>query len=308
MQRLDLLIAEARLDTDNEDVSETTGIQDASFIKWANRAQEHIQSRILEEKPELFQKTMLQDVVAGQEAYQIPRNTFLGTRIEKVEFSSNGRDFEELGLWGAGDRITAGGGGTPMAYIRQSGSILLQPKPTASGQLRYTYQSGVPKLDVRRGTIQAVTLDTGNTITDLTLDSTILTEDDARAIVNQGYLCVVDDEGQILMEAVPVTALDTATGAVTVRAGFSYQTGESVPVGAYVVSGKFASTHSQLPDICEAFITQYMEWKAYKKDSTGTDSAGAKEELDLIEARILAGYKQAEANRGGIPITNPDWT
>ena len=307
MERLDLLITASRQDTDNEDFDETTGIPDAAFIRWANRAQERIQARILKQKPSVFQKEKVTQCVASQESYSTPADLFLGTRIEALYYTPSGQDadYYELDLKGEHERLT-GQSNHPAFYIRRSAQLLLQPKPpTSVAKIRYTYQQTLPKLDVRRGTISAITL-SATELTAFTLDPTTLTEDNATEITNKQYLSIVDKDGNIKMANVAVTSIDLTTGVVTLDGNHTLDTSETGAVGQYVVAGKFATTHSALNDNCERYLSAYMDWKAQRKDSSN-DATESNGELKAIEDDIVESYAEAEANVLGVPIINTEY-
>lgn len=306
MDRIELLIEQSRRDTDNVEFGDNTGIPDASFLAWANRAQARIQSRILDVNPKLFQETEETDAVAGQERYSLPVGIFLGTRLEMVEFSPTGNaaDYYEVHLADQKMRRPYEAS-NPVTYIRESNQIIAMPAPASNnGSFRFTFQRHIPKLDKRRGVVATVTL-SDTQLTALALDTASLTDDDITDMVAAGYLTVVDSDGEILMEGIAITSIDSSSGTVTLSA-HTFQTGETCPVGAYVVAGKRATNVSQLPDACEDFIAAFLDWKALRKDSDN-DSSEAKGELDDIEQRIVEAYSQASPDVVGIPILDEQY-
>ena len=307
MRRIELLIEQARRDSDNTDYSDSTGLQDEDFCEWASNAQEQLQSLISAVNAPLFQETKLINSVAAQEAYDLPEMLHLGAFVENIEFSSNGQeenfeDMDEIELRERPQGLT----GNPENYVLQSGQFLASPAPTNdSGVFRVTYQKVLPRIDKRRGKVSAVTLAT-DTITALTLDPTELSGDDVEKSVNVGFLSVVDKYGTVKMKGIPISDIDTTTGVVTVDSDFTFEDGETIDVDDYVVAGEFHSSHSSLPRQCERYLLSYMTWKALKRDSS-YDSKEGKEELDGLEAKILEAYKKPNKISRGIPIINDEY-
>jgi hypothetical protein len=311
MDRIDVLISGSRLDTDNEDFDDTSGIPDDAFIRWINRAQERIQAKILalKPRPNVFQKTLEVSATANEESYAIPSNVFLSTRVELLEYSHTGlaKDFYPLTLSTQMERLPGENAGQPSRYFRQSNRVVVMPKPGSSAaKLRWTYQYGLPKLDFRRGAVSAVTLSTTQ-LTALTLDVTLLTDDNITAITNKGYISLVDEFGNIQMKGIPVASIDSTTGIVAIVGGaFTFEDGETAAIGNYAVAGAYATSHSPLPDTCERYLSIFLDWKAFKKDSNQS-AVEASQELQETEADILDSFLTAEADVQGIPIIDTEY-
>lgn len=301
MRRIELLTSQARRATDNTEYSENTGISDEEFIQYFNDGQERIQSLILQAHSEVFLKEKELDVTVGEVTYDIPTDCFLGTRLEKVEYSRTGeaKDYYQLNqatLASRDDYQAA----VPAYYIRRGTNIIINPKPQAAGKLRLTYQKAFPRLDQRRATVSAVTLDTGtNTITSLTFDTTA--EIQVTAIQDEGYICIVDKDGDIQMRAIPIDSINESTGVVTLSSGFVFETGETIAVGDFAVLGKDTTTNSELPNIAEKYLLSYCQRKILARDSSG-DSAEQDQELERMEADIVSSYAEPDMDVNRIPI------
>lgn len=310
MDRIDVLIAASRVDTDNEDFDDTSGIPDDAFIRWVNRAQERIQAKILalKPRPNVFQKTLEVSATANEESYAIPSGVFLSTRVELLEYSHTGlaKDYYPLTLSTQMERLPGENAGQPSRYFRQSGRVVVMPKPASSAAMfRWTYQYGLPKLDFRRASVSALTLSATQLI-DLTLDATTLTDDNITAITDKGYLTLVDALGNIQMKGIPVSAIDSTTGLVTMGGAFTFEAGEIAAIGNYAVGGAYATSHSALPDTCERYLSIFLDWKAFKKDSN-LSAVEAGQELQETEADILDSFLTAEADVQGIPILDDEY-
>jgi hypothetical protein len=305
MRRLDLLITQARRDTENVEFTDTTGIPDEDFIQYFNDAQFRIQSLILNKNAKVFNKEKEITTVANQESYDIPYDCFMGNRLESVEFSATGNvnNYYPLKQGHLHERV-AGLSGVPSFYIRLDGKIMLQPRPdSSSNKIRLIYQKKLPRLDMRRGKVSAVTL-SGSSISSLTLDTSELLDRDA--LLEEGFCSIVDKNGNLKMTRIPVEDVSESTGAVTVEAGFTFDSDETIAVGDYIVRGNLSSTHSFLNEICERYLYSYVSWKILKRDSN-TDSSEAQVELSSLEQDILESYAEPDNDVDYIPILDPQY-
>lgn len=299
MRRVDLLITQARRDSNNIEFTDTTGLSDDDFIAYANRAQDRLQSLLQQVYPDILQKEKEVDVVQNQEEYSVPSDAYLEIRTEQIDYSPTGKkeDYYTLDKGRLRERFS-GNASNPFFYIRRSKTILLQPKPQQGGKLRITYQKQIPRLDKRRGTIQSVTT-SGNQITSLVLDPTVNIDD--QAMLNEGYITIIDKDGNVKMRSIPITGVNVTSGIVTVESGFEFEDGESAAAGQYVCSGAFASTNSELPDTCERYISEYMVFRAQRKDSNN-DALEQSADLKAIEDEIVASFSVPDRAITKIPI------
>lgn len=305
MRRIDFLLTQARRQTENEEFSATTGINDEELLQYANDAQYRMLSLITSTHPTVFVKESADiPVVTDQEVYDLPDDVFLENRITSVEYSSTNldRDFFKLPPIILDER-RPGARGFPNNYIRRSGKILLSPIPSSStGKLRINYVRRIAELDKRRGKVLSVTLDnSARTITALTLDVAEETFDGDTLSV-QDFISVVNRKGQQQMVRIEIDSIDTTTGVVTVNSSFVFDEGETISVGDYITSGEDSSTHSELPKICERYIIAYVAWKIMKRDST-EDAFEQRNELKSMESDILEAFGDTTDDVIDIPQT-----
>jgi hypothetical protein len=299
MRRVDLLISQCRRATENVESSESTGIDDEEFIQYLNDAQDQLQSLIQVSFPNVFQNEEILSAAADQEEYDIPSDAFLGNRVDLIEYSptSSSSDYYPLDLGYNRERLS-GVSATPSYYIRRSKKFLLVPAPQQSGLIRVLYQKSLARIDKRRALVSAVTL-TGSAITSLTVDTTEQIDDEE--LVQENYISVVDKYGNIKMRRIPVTLVDTASGAVTIDPGFTFAAGETIAVGNYLLRGYEATTHSQLPDICERYLVEYCNMRIAMRDSS-TDANDTGQVVRAIAEDILASFRQPDGGVSGIAI------
>lgn len=308
-RRVDLLINHIRSITENSTTNSTTDITDNEIIEFINEAQHRIQAKILAQHPRVFIKETTISSVAEQEEYSLPADVFLGSRVVAVEYTDDtGSDptYTKLAPGYLRDR-SSGVSGFPSIYIRRDklnsdvGTILLSPKPsTSTGTIRVTYIQAIDELDIRRGVVSAVT-DSGTQITALTLDVSGDPPIDSTDLGDNDYICIVSKTGTIKMRNIQFNSINTSTGVVTLTASHTYDTGESITVGDFIVGGKNTTSHSRLPKNLERYLIEFAAWKIFKRDSS-VDASEQLQELLAIEQDIIESYSDIQEDLYEIPI------
>ena len=309
---IDNLIDDVRKATENEDFSDTSGIQEQEFIRFLNEGQEHLHARITQQHPSVFLSEQTISITADTEEYSLASDIFIGNKVTQVDYSPTGNavDYIPLRAGSLRERRT-GADGDPQFYIRRGGSILINPVPTTgTGSLRVTYMKRLPKLDKRRASISAVTLNSSNnTITTLTLNVSTDTID-STALAKSNYMCIVTRNGGIQMKAIEFDSINTTTGAVTVTSGFTYTTGETATTSDYIVGGENSTTHTQLDESLERYLIAYATWKILKRDSNSAEADRQQQELLAMEDEIIANYAELSDDIMEIPeiiSDDDDW-
>lgn len=301
MRKLETLITASRRATENQEYNDTSGIQDEEFIQYFNDGQEEVQALINANFPHVLMKIKEMNVSANTEEYAIPDDVYLGTRIDFIEFTQSGapQNYYPLKKGSVKERLS-GIQTDPSFYIRNGNSIFLEPKPQSSGsKIRITYQRTIPTLDIVRGTVETVTLDTNaRTVTSLILDDTVTM--DITALTEQNYMTVIDKNGNIKMKAIPVVSI-SSSGVVTLDAGFVYESGETISAGDYVVRGKYASNFSQLPDVCEKYLLEYCNTRILVRDSS-TDADSVAQLLAKIQNTIQTAFAEPDNDPDYVPV------
>ena len=304
MRTVEQLLAASRRSTGNVDFSESAGIGDEEFLQAMNDGQEEIHSLINALFPTILMAVKLQAIQANLDSYAIPADCYMGTRLDFLEYSPSGlvQDYYPVRKGSVKERIN-GQSGNPAYYIRQGASIIMQPPPQNGGMLRITYQKTIPVLDKKRGTVSSVLL-VGNTISSLYLDTA--TDLDATALAEQNFISIVDKNGVVKMRYIPVDSVDSGTGQVVVSAGFTFESGETIAAGDFAVRGKFASTHSQLPEVCEKYLLEYCNMRILMRDSS-TDQAEVGALMQKIESTLKQAFAEPDNDPDRIPIIDPSF-
>jgi hypothetical protein len=314
-RRTDLLVDQIRRAADNEDVSTTTGISNEEIVQYLNDAQDKLQAIISQQHPSVFEVQSTINITASTESYALPTDIYLDNRISFIEFKYGGGsgDYIPLRQRTIDYRYTVSEG-DPAYYIRRSGNILLNPIPnkTTTDGIRITYQKRLKDLDIRRGKITSASL-TGTTLNSFTLNLTSSLSKDANlqangeAVFNDvDYICVVDKDGAVVLEKIPIDSYDADTGVLTVVSGFTTSVVAATFVSEYIVAGYEATSHTELPDMCERFLIAYCVWKLLKRDAS-VESDEQERELISIGSDIVAAFANIDTDIDEIPITNPEW-
>lgn len=312
-RRVDRLVTHIRSITENDTLNSNTDIEDEEIIQFLNEGIQHLQAKIIKQYPRVFLAETTISTVADQEEYNLPVNAFLFNRLVHVDYSTDGTTYYPLKPAYYKDRDRNSGiSSLPYKYIRRdilstaSASLLLVPKPVTTGQtIRINYIRKLDGLDKRRGIVSAVTLAT-STITALTLDTSGNPPVDSDAFDDNDYFCVVDAIGAVKMRNVRYDSISSSTGVVTVNSTFSFDSGETITIGDYIVCGKDTSTHCQLPDSVERFLIKFAAWEILKNDSS-IDSSEAIAELAELRDEIIDSYSEMDESITDVPVDDDWW-
>ena len=303
-RKLETLITASRRATENQEFTDTAGIQDEEFIQYFNDAQEEIHTILNGMFPHILTKIKEMNLVSGQEGYTIPDDVFMGTRIDMIEYSQSGLDSDYYVLKKGSLKERLSGVQTdPSFYVRNGTQILLQPKPQTSGaKIRWSYQRTVPRLDIQRGTVESVTLTT-NSITSLVLDDTVFL--DSVGLAEENFITVADKNGVIKMRNIPVDSVSTS-GVVTVSAGFQFENGETIAVGDSVFRGKYTANFSQLPDLCEKYLLEYTNARILMRDSS-TDADAISQVLLKVQTTLQTAFAEPDNDPDYVPVLDSQY-
>tara|TARA_B100001094_G_scaffold324204_1_gene376407 strand:+ start:8249 stop:9166 length:918 start_codon:yes stop_codon:yes gene_type:complete len=304
MRNITKIIDQVRRQTENEEVSEFTGIQDSEFIQYLNDAQYHLQAAIVHNHPNVFIAEKIIDAVSDQEKYDLPSDCFLGNKVHNVEYSTSGSEEDFYVLQQDTLKSRASGiTGYPARYIRRSGHILLAPEPQSGGKIRINYVKRLKELTTRKGKVS--TEGTSSTSANFTINldnSTFNTDFDA--IDGAEFYSIVDSKGNILLENIERVNSDINT--ITCK---PTSTAVTIPAGSFIVDGENTSSHSELDISVERFLIAYAAWKILKRDSS-VDSSEAMAELQLMQQEIVKSYALITDDVTFIPQLNSwdDWS
>lgn len=247
MRRIEKLIDEARLSTNTTDIN---SVSVALCQQYMNRIHSYLEDILflVNDENDLFLRDFEFSLIRGQDEYALPIDIYAKSSIDTVAVSFlNGLSQTFLPL----KKVSRKQRGFTFGYFIQNTQCVFTPKPQSPLRIKMTYQQKVPSVGARIGKIQSFT-PTGIVLTDYV--SGLSSCDD--------FICIVDANGVILNKAndlngnsqyVPIHLTSDTSGTLVVD-----NTTGAVN-GAYVVSGKFASSHSHLPDECEKYLITALE-------------------------------------------------
>lgn len=316
-KNIEYIIKQIRRDTQNLSeaivVSSSEGIQDIDFIRGLNRAQDRLQSIIVGVNLSAFEETKLFDIVANQGEYSLPDDCYLKNKIISLDYSPTG---VEQDFYALQQKITRERNNLSTlyldSYILKNGAILFDPRPQSSviNGGRVNYVQTLPRLDIRRSSVTAVTLDTTNrNITSLFVDvinAPSLTDENLMIFQENNYFSIVDKYGNIKMSRIPYDSFDTGTGEILIPTSFVYQSGMTIDVGDFLVCGYIATTNSVLPDELERYLECFTSRYIFNRDSSD-DEITENSELKEIEDDLLVKYAQLDEDVNYVPIVDDSY-
>ncbi len=283
MRRGELLVKQIQRATENERVGTNDGISLEEYYQYLTDGVRKFQRAVMAVHATAF-RTSTTWSADGAESRALPTDIFARNRIVSVEYSSSGsaQDYYPLNLVTQKERFTAAG--RPSQYILQGETLLINCYPS-TGTFRAVYDQLLPAVDKRRATVSSRTL-SSTAITALALSGYT----DADYLLYD-HLTVVDFNGAVLMRGVPYTAV--TAGVVTIQGGtYTFPTGSTAPVGAYVCLGKNASTHPLIDSQAEDFLLVYAQRRILMRDSSGDAADLTPEEQEMLGG-IIAGYSES---------------
>lgn len=294
------LIDEIRRDAENED---TDSISTEDFLRYMNYGQTILQGALLAAKSTIFRETQDINLIAGQAEYQIDDKVWLDESLVdvKVTISSDAKDLYEIRE--ISDSRRNYNSGSPRAYSRRSGKIILSPIPsTSQGFLRVIYERELDRLDIRRGVVEGITVASG-IITTNTIDLSAASDDSDRiGAVSDKYICLCDKDGVVKARNIPYTGYNAGTG-LFAHPAHTLRTGETAVIGDYVTIGKYTTTHlTKLSSVLvEKYLQLYTALKIFRRDSSN-DAAEALSEVKEAKQEIIEAYQGVNQDEGEIQI------
>ena len=297
-----------RRDTKNaDDVPTSTnqvGIETKDFLRYANYAQQKLQSVLAAISHEIFERQKEIDIVADQAAYDIPDNVYIGTRIRNVRYSRSGNAVDYCRLLPKNPYDVYSGTGSPFRYYRRNGQIILEPTPSQStGKLEATYERTLDNLAIRVAQINGTP---SGTSIDLTHASFGAPSAEVEALlVKNTYFCISDAYGTPMLYNGVVSSYSAPGDVITTAANVStYLTGSYTLADladGYLTLGKWTRTHSELPSDCERYLTAYVSKCIFKREVNSTLIDEDQDLKDILKD-LIESFKTPDKDVKPIPV------
>lgn len=308
--RADILLGDARALTKNSSFGSNEGLGQRQAVTFLNTALREAWLKVVLNHDRAYCKKYDFNMVSGTDTYSMPPRIFLGKEIVELQFSYSGQERDFLHLSGPihiADRDQDDG--LPESYGFLDGSLILVPKPNQSiaNALRAYYREQMPRLDVRRGQVDATTVFNISTLVFTTgpiLDPAQTATFDPTGADDQDYLSIVDRDGAVRVRNIRFTSINPTTGAVAIASGWTGEAGSlSVSSDHFFTSGHNSTTHSPLDGEFDDFLRYRTAalMAGYDKDTEGAADLNETAK-GILEA--LATAQNGGRKAGPIPIPN----
>lgn len=260
MERTDFLITKVR---QNTNLTDRNGVAETEVLRHLNDAQRTIQSIIYqaELEPDLFVATV--EVTPEEVTEELPSDVFAGNAILYVEPVGRMKKLTKIQSYERGNLT---------GYFIENNTIGFTTGLLSQyGSFKVKYFKRLPTLDIRRGKISA------RTATSITLAVGFSTAIETLS----EFVTVVDRYGTVIQAGLPIDAFNTGTGVITTE-GLDIAL---VTTDHYVVCGKLATSHCQLPEECESFLLDFTQKKMRSKNvskETSNQSLFSEEQKELL--------------------------
>lgn len=263
MRRLELLINEAKTSTNTSDIASISSLLLQGYI---NRIHSYLEDLLflVNDENDLFVSDYTFQLVPGQDEYSLPINIYAKSSIDNLAVSFlNGLSNTYLPL----KKVSRKQQGFTFGYFVREDKIVLTPRPTSPLNMKMAYVRKLPTLGIRGAQVASTTstqIIVGNYVSGFETLS--------------DYISIVDSAGTIISSGLTFTFNGTTTFIVPNTTG--------ILPGHYVISGKYASSHSQLPDECEKYLITALERMIQYRQSSSdinTSNIFSAEELVTIK-------------------------
>lgn len=279
LRRIERLLKDARYSANVQDVD---AISDEVLLRYANRTQSMIEDRIfkINSNNNIFFEEQEITLVDGQTDYDLNFDVYGVSAIKSVgikRVTSVGYLIDPLPL------LSEKESGTRVGYSLKESKIILNFQQSLDNIVIVKYNRKIPGLFKRFGAAIA-SAGTGTVTVGATSDNILTDYDD--------FFCTVDVDGVVLTRGHRIATYTAGTGVLTFTGG----TGTPIN-GSYVIPGKYATSHSQLPAECEKIFLEILERRVAQRQSQ-TDismiSQLTEEEIRSIEDVFAKGNDDNE--------------
>lgn len=278
LRRIEFLLREARLSSNTQDQD---AITDDLLVLYSNRVQSMIEDRlfITNSKNNLFMETQEITLDESESEYDLAFDIYAKNAIKSVGvlLESGASTYRDPIPF-----ISESEDGRKWGYSLKEGKIVFKIQRNITQPIGINYIRKIPTLGKRLGV--AITAFAAGT---LTVGATTVNITDF-----EDFFCTVDANGLVQSRNNKILTYNIATGVLTFTAG----TG-TIANGQYVIPGKYATSHSQLPAECEKVFLEVLERRISQRQSS-TDmnviSPLTEAEIALIDAVFAKGNEDNE--------------
>jgi hypothetical protein len=275
LRRLERLISEARLSSNTSDVD---AISNTLVTLYSNRVQSMIEDRVFltNSMNNLFMDDFSITIVDGTTEYALPHDIYAKSAIKSVcTVNADGDVTSKLPY------ISESQSGVAWGYSLKESSIVFNKITTDNVSVNYARK--IPSLSRRFGTaISAASA--GSVTVGTTTDDILVDYDD--------LFSTVDADGLITSYGNKILTYTKATGVLTFTPGAG-----TIVTTNYVIPGRYATSHSQLPLECEKIFLEVLERRIAQRQSQADINIIAQltaEEIAVVDAVFAKGSEDNE--------------
>lgn len=286
MRRLEYLITKVRNSTDNKDVN---GVSTAEIVEYFNDAQRYITTLVFKNNPyaDLF-KVQLEIAADPSGEYTLPADCYSTNALSMVEArfadTSNNKGYSRI------KPISEAEFSYIFGYITRNNKVLISGQNDVAQlqTVRITYFKQLPTLDIRQAKVSSVTV--GTSINLLAAPISLYEMDD--------HCSTVDAQGDQVVSNIYFTNTSGTSLLTANTAG--------VTNTQYITAGKNSCNKSQLPDVCETYLLDYVRQRIYTRNNY--DDANKQVFFtEKQEAEIISVFSKNKKDDDTIPVTDVEF-
>lgn len=286
MRRLEFLINQVRQSTDNKD---TNGIPDSEIVGYFNDAQRHITTLIFKTNPyaDLFKVQVELPAVSSGE-YIIPSDCFSTNAISMVEArfadTSNNKGYSRI------KPISESEFSYIFGYFTRDNKVLISGQNDVAQlqNVRITYFKQLPTLDIRQSKVMSVNAGA----------SILLASEPTGMYSMDDHCSTVDSQGDQVVSNIYFT---NNSGNLLFTANTTGVTNTQ-----YVVSGSNSCNKSQLPDVCESYLLDYVKQRIYTRNNY-EDANKQAYFTEEQKGQIISIFAKNKKDDETIPVTDVEF-
>lgn len=289
-----------------EQYSYTEGWDNNTVVEIFNLALNNLYQLITEINNPANIEQVEMDVVSQQQAYDLPIQVQMAIRLVDVRYLYGTQSWEFVTLTQGMIQDRFGyPTNIPDMFCIRNGQILLSPAPNISkpNSLIINYQKRMRSLDIPRGRVASFT--TSPVV--FTLNFSVPSQKystmqaDANSILDRvNYCTIVDWRGNPIVNAIPIFGYNFTTLELSALPDYVMPADEQAALTAalaanqmvFVVTGDYASTHSELDRECENNLIEYAILRLYRLQSTAEPTQWQLESEQTALGRLLTSYRR----------------
>ena len=300
------LIDIVRVETENQDVSETIGIKDTEIIRYLNIATRQLQSKIVGRSPKEFSvlTTLEADTSSGRPVYNLPEDSFMRSKVTSLWVDDYLRKQVYVHNISVDSNSSCCGNKTCRDYYcyqyKEKGYAIVGNKiyltGDCEGEVKVFYVKTVPELQksiLKIDPISAVDMQGG--ILQISSDSSF----DSTLIKSARRYCLVDEEGNQVVQNIKIDQYNSTLNQLNLSTS-NASNSVTFTGNLYLVRGRNSSTHCEFEPLAQDYITRYAIAKVLQRDGSSEYNVHSADLVALLQ-EIIDAYTSISDDVMSIP-------